>query len=345
MSMAAGEPAAAPFGYRVLVPWLVGSLPVSHETGFTLVNRLSLLAAGCTLFLWARQFSTHPVFLPAVLLLYLTSYLSAYYTNAVALVDPLALFLLVLVLLLAKRVTSPVVISALLMAAAVVHESALFVVPVLWFDHAVRGPLARPSRYGWSDLVVITASCVAALIVSRGLIPVSPDQRVYYIQPVAMASWVVQASGGPAWHLARVYSAWGPAWIICFLQVFRFESRAVRWVFSASFAMLLVTTLLAIDTLRVASLLYPLIILFGGRAVLRLVENSRYALAASYVLAQMAYSMTVFGHLGSVESSRPLMSLALGLSCIVLVLAGYDLASSRANRPAVSNPPDPKAVL
>lgn len=97
LQMAAGETVQAPFGFRVLAPWIAGLLPVSSVLAFELLSWASLLVAAVALVAFARA-SAEPEAAArrgwVVLAFFLTSYALVYYATASVRVDPPALALL-----------------------------------------------------------------------------------------------------------------------------------------------------------------------------------------------------------------------------------------------------------
>ena len=321
LQMAAGETVQAPFGFRVLAPWIAGILPMAPVLAFELLSWASLLVAAVALVAFARA-SAEPAEADRrgwiVLAFFVTSYALVYYATASVRVDPLALALLAGCLALLATGRSAGWVALLMVPTVLAHETALVLVPILWLDRLCGAGLLGRRRLSWGALLGITTVGAAAYLASRALLPAAaPEGQVSYLTtPSAILAHVIAHVGGVVKHGQRIYAAYGPALVYAALAGVALMRGRARLFVPGVLALGVGLTLLATDTLRVMAVLFPVVLLFAAQLVEVAWTRRGPALAVALVGAQCVYAGVVFGHLRTFEGSRALQLAAIGVSAV-----------------------------
>lgn len=326
LRMSAGEAVQAPFGHRILAPWLVSLAPMEPRLAFALLSWSSLAGAALALFVYARtsvrQGGTARVGWIALGFL-VCSYAFAYYGTALVRVDPPALALLVLALALAAQGRPTWLVAVILVPATLAHETTLVLLPILVLDRALGARLLGDRRLTWAELALIAAAGLAAFVGCRALTPViAVEAQISYLTtPSAILAHVLQYSGGALRHVQRVYAAYGPVLVYALLAGVLGARGRARLFVPAVLSVGVVLTLLATDTLRVMAVIFPVVLLYGARFVAEAWRRQGALLAGGLVAAQGAYAWLVFGHLRTFEGSARLQLGAIGVSGIAVLLS------------------------
>jgi hypothetical protein len=130
VAMARGETERAPFAFRILVPSLVGALPLPPEQGFFVMTYVSTLGLLLAMYALLRRCGVSPAAAGLTVMLLCFSYPVAYYLGIWGLVDPLPHLLAVVAM---HCVTRGWLLAAtvVIFVASLAKETALLLVPLL----------------------------------------------------------------------------------------------------------------------------------------------------------------------------------------------------------------------
>jgi hypothetical protein len=243
--------------YRILVPWLVKTLPGSVNAVYALLGLLSVAAAGPVLSLLLRDLGFSDGERNSGTLLYLAGFAPLYNTYNYAMPDPAAM----LVLLLACRALvrdRPLELAAWLVVGCVTKEVVLFLVPTvaLWEWMKENGRLAAAARR--TVLVALPAG-----ILFLGL-RASAEEASKFAGFVGGNAWLFPWKHQPD-NVARLFSPFGAGWALVFLAAWRPD----RWAKAAAgFAFFAAASLLVTDSGRMLIYLLPFAVpmmLLGAR--------------------------------------------------------------------------------
>ncbi len=344
-----GEPAAAPFGYRVLTPLLARVLPWGMDGSFFIVTIACLVLAGGVLGVHAARVSGLRATGLLACAFWGLSFPFVYYATTGIRADAPMLLLLVVAYVVSVRCASVLLLLALVAVGMLAHELMLILLPALWLDKVFAGtpvmgqscrgaacrrprasqatPLQHPretdalrtttggARYGWWSLVVLAVGALGFLVFTHWAIPVKPGALSYdSMTPKALLAFVLQYSGGLPKHAMRIYAAWGPALVFAGAWLVRQGTRGELRAFVGLFLVAVAATFLATDTLRVMEVLYVPVCIYAAAFVGGLWQAGRRWAAVIAVAVQAAYAFVVFGHLRTFETSPVMNGIAAGLS-------------------------------
>ena len=344
-AMAAGAVGEVPFAFRPLVPAVVRALPGPIPGGFAAVTFASLGAATAAVGGLARRRGAAALEARLALAFWLGSFVVALSATAPVRIDAALAFALAGLFALAAKPTRPVVLGAALGASVLVHELALFALAALWIDRLTGSTWISPRPLTWRPLLGLTAFAGAVFAGVRAWVePAAATLPATYASAsmATLVAYVLDYTGGPIKHGLRVFAAFGPVLLYAAASVTRRGRRdALGAVVLVGLAAGL--TLLATDTLRVMAVLTVPVVLEGARFVSRL-WSSRRLLALAALAVQLAYSVTVFGHLQTFEGSLALHGIAGTLSAAGLAIAvagARELARSPTRSGGGGGPPAP----
>jgi hypothetical protein len=153
----------APWGYRILEPWLVFLIPASSAAlGFFWLNLILLAGAIFTTGWWLRRLGFSDVAASLASFAFAVSPPVVLLLKYQVLVDPLAVLFLVLIYAELERRDLPS-LMALLAAAALTKETGLMAVALLPLHLAARGRILR----GLMDAVAVAAPALALSVLIR----------------------------------------------------------------------------------------------------------------------------------------------------------------------------------
>lgn len=321
LGMVAGEAAPAPFGYRVLTPALVARLPLPPQAAFASVSWLALVATAGLLVDFVRR--TRPHATGWTLALLCLSFPMAYYATSQVRVDPLMLAAIAGALAIAARGGSAWLLALVVGLGSLSHELALVLIPVLWVDRVLDGGLLGQRRLTWTELALLTAVAGGLFVgVRAGVsLPTEGAEASYLTTPGAIVAHALAKSGGVAAHGQRIYAAYGPALVFALAGGVLLGRGKARGVIPCVLALASVVSLLAVDTLRVLAVFFP-VLLPAAAAWIAWAWRRAPALGATLLGSQIGFSWIVFAHLRTFEGSRDAVLAALALSAVAGLATG-----------------------
>jgi hypothetical protein len=321
--MIAGQPAAAPFAHRLLVPWLLSLVPLAPRTAFLITTFAATLATLVALYLLfrGRGIAPRPAMVAAQLAAF--SYPIALYLGFWGMVDPVANLFSVLILLgmVVDRVA--LVGTALLLGTFTKETTAVFAPAVAWWLWRRPGGNAMPVT-----AVVLAALPVAVYLTVRAGVTTVPgrwdlrgwDDLVRFWTTL----WAMKtAESGPLpWLAGVVVRAFGFFWVMAALGLG--DPRAWRgmfaWLLIASLALCAVAT----DWARMLGLAFPLVFL-AVAAFLDRIERGTRALPWLVTLLALAAAQCwiTLAPFGTMSPALARWHVPLTIAC---VLAGSAVA-------------------
>jgi hypothetical protein len=323
--MIAGQPAAAPFAHRLLVPWLLSLAPLPPRASFLVSTLAATLATLIALYLLcrARGIAPRPALVAAQLAAF--SYPIALYLGFWGMVDPVASLFTVLILLGMVRDRVALVGVSLLLGTFTKETTAVFAPAVAWWLWRRPGGTAMP----------VTAAVLAALPIAlyfavRASVPTVPGRWDLRGWDDLVRFWTTlwamkSAEGGPAvWLAGVVVRAYGFFWVTAALGLG--DPRAWRgmlaWLLLASLALCAVAT----DWARMLGLAFPAVFLATAAFLDRIERRPRaltwFVALLALAAAQCWTTLAPFGTMGPVLARWhvPLtIACVLGGSAVALV--------------------------
>lgn len=335
--MIAGQPAAAPFAHRLLVPWLLSLVPLAPRASFLITTFAATLATLVALHLLfrSRGIARRPALLTAQLAAF--SYPIALYLGFWGMVDPVANLFSVLILLGMAYDRVALVGISLLLGTFTKETTAAFAPAVAWWLWRRPGGNAMPVT-----AVVLAALPVAVYLAVRAAVPTVSGRWDLRGWDDLVRFWTTlwamkSAESGPlVWLAGVVVRSFGFFWVTAALGLG--DPRAWRgmfaWLLVASLALCAVAT----DWARMLGLAFPMVFL-ATAAFLDRIERGPRALiwfAALLALAALQCWITLapFGTMGPwIARWHVPLTIACVLAGTAAALAAR--SSNRAARPAV----------
>ena len=316
-----GRLTTAPFGYRILTPFLASCLPWGAENSFGVVTITCLVLATGITALYAARSGAALTLIVSACLFWVTSYPFVYYGTTLIRADGPMLLLLAMVFLLSHRQVSTLTLIALIVLGALSHETMLICIPALWIDKFFSEDLTGGSRYKYSDLLIVTVCSIAIVGTFRLATPTLPAQYSYFNGIAEVVSHAIEYSGGWLKHILRIYASYGPVLLYALFFVTPWQLRHKSVGFLILFLMAVGATFLATDTLRVMAIIYLPVIYYAAKYVNELWQSGSRITAVLCLAIQLSYSYTVYGHLRTIKSSFMLNAIAAGLSFLALAVS------------------------
>lgn len=311
---------AAPWGYRVLAPWLVSLLPGTNAVrGFRDMNLYGLSLSGLLLFLFLRRLG-HGEW-PSLLAVaaFVFSPPVAELLRYPFLVEPVTIALEIAFLYALTAGAGPALLALLVLLGALSKELALMLVPLVFF---VRGGAGRWRRGAVETAVVALPAAIATAFLRHGWQPQSSSGSL--------------ALGGDTFALVfeRLLASWDETWPaallgglmpLALLGALRGNARP----FLARYGYLLAVTL-ALPLVAWVNIGGPRPMAFFGPNTLRLLL---FALPALFPLALLAIDR-VWPHMGpeAPPPTRPRWTEAAAAVAVVAALAATLLGLDRYRR-------------
>ncbi len=270
---------AAPFRWRVLVPWLAGLLPLETATSLSSITYVSLGMLYFLVLVLSRRFGLSAGAAAAGLAL---SYVfEPHFVNYYHpfLVEGFSL-LIIAVMFYALMIDS-------FWLFAVAGLSGVFAREVIWFLLPVW--CARNMKRG----LALTAVAAAALLVERSVLWGPPYALPYTVDPMTMATKHVNHVSN---FVRDIRATWGWAFAVTALGVALLPARSFRTVGPMALGLLIaafVTSFFAQDIPRLFGVLMPIVAVATGQLVVTLSERRQYLLLASLIaLIVLQYAIT-----------------------------------------------------
>jgi hypothetical protein len=267
-----------PWGYRILMPWLVSALPGSVELGFEVVTVLSLALTATLLFVLIRQtLGEDSAWWGAVF--FLVSGASVRALTNPYLVDALAFFFLIAAFALAfSRRWLP--LAAVIGAGVLAKETLLFVIgPAL-----LVGVRCRPRARIWQLAPLVVVPIVVYYLVHRtSLVFSERGHHSYFADIPGVIPYEIREVGLVRAPIQALLYSFGPLWVTVALGYRYLEGR---WRAAAPYLILAVGTLaIAEDWPRLLGYGFPIVI---ACAAAMPISNARRALLALATLFDTA---------------------------------------------------------
>ena len=132
MSIYPFQKVSDPYTYRILTPFLVHSLPLSHWTGFTVINSSGIIATGVLMYYYLKKLEFNTLISVLGLIFFLFAPITIYLFYNIALVDSLS-FLLFLLAFYAILIENDKIYLITLILGILNKETILFTLPVYFF--------------------------------------------------------------------------------------------------------------------------------------------------------------------------------------------------------------------
>jgi len=323
MMLYEGNPAPAPFGYRVLTPLMASLLPCDARTAFGIVTAACLTIASGIIALYLAESGFRETCVG--LFMWLTSFAFIYYATTYVRADAPMLLMIALFFLLSKKHVHYLFLAAVLAIGCLAHETMLICLPILWIDKLLPAGLTGARHYKYSQLIAISLGVTLVLFASRTLIPVLPARQSYMTGIGGMISYTLAHSGGWMKRVLRIYASYGPALLYAITYLVSCRSLRQSWHFWAILSLASGATFLATDTLRVMALIYFPVIVYATKHIAELWSLGRRLAAWVCIALQACYSFIVYGHLRTFENSFGWNLTAALVSCVALVVCLYGL--------------------
>jgi len=270
----AAEPfaaAPAPWGLRILAPWLVAASGLSPRTGFTLLTLGSLSATATLLYVRLRLVVDRGT-AAFGMFLFVSSFGTIGLLKNPYVVDALA-FLFIMAAFLLYSLRRWVALAIVMAIGVLAKESIIFVVVTVvadWGLELVRnlglGPGSnRPLRVisGWSVALVVALPLGVFLMLDYGWL-ISPHAPAPSFSYLSRENWSAvmayqQQWGGPAKTFVQAFMySWGVLWLALPLCLLRAQGDLRR---QALFLVpVLASMLIATDWIRMLSFAFPVIV-------------------------------------------------------------------------------------
>jgi len=316
VSLYEGEIAPAPWGYRIMTPYLASLLPWDMVTNFSVVSINSMALITGVLALYGRKVGCSFSCLLIMIFFWMTSYAFAYYSTAIVRADPPMLLMLATLFLLSQYRVHSIVLLLLISIGTLFHEMVLVLIPALWLDKVFSGKITGGANYQYQELFLISVFSLLFLVVSRFfLIDISTAVELKGFNPS-----ILEYTGGLLKHALRMYAAYGPVLLFCLFFVFSQRIRSIVGPFVGLLFIVSAATFYATDTLRVMALLYIFVFFYGSKWISIHLKNKEYNFVIAFIVLQFVYSLVVYAHLRSFETSMFLNAIAAIASLASLIL-------------------------
>ena len=197
IAMFHGGLAAAPFGYRILVPAAARLLPWGVQTDFAIITLICLIITTGVVGELATSPGASRFRSFAACLFWGSSFAFAYYSTTQVRVDAPMLLLLALVILLARSRAPAYLLGVLIALGVLAHEFMLVCIPALWLDKLSSGTLTGGAGYRARALVLVTAFGLGCFLIRNLTITTLPGQESYLTSPIVdIAASALKYSGG-----------------------------------------------------------------------------------------------------------------------------------------------------
>ncbi len=309
-----GELAPAPWGYRIMTPFLAQLLPWDVKTNFAMISINSIALTTGVLSLYGKKIGFTLKDILFLIFFWMISYTFVYYSTAIIRADAPMLLILATIFLLSKYRVSATILLILISFGTFFHEMILISIPALWLDKIFSGKLTGGMNYKFYELVIISIGSLFIVIIARSFfINVLPGSDLG--SPVIS---ILEYTGGSVKHALRIYAAYGPVLLFCLFFVVIKRLSSVVYPFAGLLLITISATFYAADTLRIMSILYLPVLLYATQYLLIHLKNEKYKTFLSLTLLQIMFSFTVFGNLRTFETSIILNMIAITISFVSL---------------------------
>lgn len=316
-----GVDVGAPHGYRIFLPTLISYFTNDPIFGFNLVSVVSLFFV--TLFLkktFKYLFTTNSKIYYVALLFWLSSFPFIYYLVTQVRVDPAIFLAFSIVIYLVQVRPSFLALLIVLPISILIHEMSIIFIFYLFAEYFFNPQSKTASHLTFLKLALVLFVTSFVFLLLRFFVNVPPDPNFPFYQdkPFELFMLTLESNGGFFIHGLKFYSAFGPLLIFSFLYFFLKPNKNFLVVFlTLVFAYLL--SFFAIDTIRVASLLIPLLLLYCCM-FLEIVKNYSQSLFYLLSIIQILYSVVIFSNLNGIETNIQALTIGAALSFIAFIL-------------------------
>tara|TARA_B110000008_G_scaffold279467_1_gene326636 strand:- start:126 stop:1226 length:1101 start_codon:yes stop_codon:yes gene_type:complete len=311
-----GDLAPAPWGYRVMTPFLAKLFPWDIQTNFTFVSLNCLALTNGVLALYGRRVGLNLNGITILTLFWIFSYPFAYYSSTLIRADAPMLLTLALIILWSKYKVSALILLISITLGTFFHEMILIIIPALWLDKFFSGNLTGGRLYSNFELLIISLFPILIMIFTRANLM----EVLLVSEESSITSSILEYTGGSLKHILRIYATYGPAIIFCMVFIATSQKSSIIIPVIGLFFITILATFLATDTLRVMSIIFLPIFLNATKFLINTNKQSNLNLILIFSL-QMTYSFIVFGHLRTFEASVIMNIIAAGISFFALILS------------------------
>lgn len=309
-----GDLAPAPWGYRIMTPYLASLLPWDIKSNFAMVSINSLALIAGVLALYGRKIGLTFQSIFLLVILWIISYPFIYYSSAIVRADAPMLLILAVIFLASHYRVSSFILLILILIGTLFHEMILISIVALLLDKTFMGKLTGGLNYKYIELILITIFSLFFLLIVRSffidILPVE-DLNIKSLS-------ILEYTGGVIKHALRIYSSYGPLFLYCLFFVFTQNLYSLKLPLTGLLLITISATFYAADTLRVMSILYIPVLLYSAEYISNNMHTKKYSIFSALIILQISYSYTVFGHLRTFESSITLNIIAAIVSIISL---------------------------
>lgn len=321
--------AASPFGYRILTPLMAKLLPWSAYVNFSVITLLSLtLIPGILSVLFKRAQKTD-LFIFLITFLWVFSYPFIYYSSTIIRADGPMLMLLSLIFLIASTSSNALLVCAVIILGTLAHEMMLIALPLFFIDKVFPCKTLKCGQvYSWPELFFIALLTIGFFLSARQLISVLPGQVSYVNGLKSIYDHVMSNSGSLLMHGMRIYAAYGPLFFYSISGAFLL-GRNESLNFGFILLVVAMLTVLAVDTLRVMSIIYIPVIYYAAEFLFFLYRKNMVIFITA-LLMQLIYSYFVFFHLRTFESN-------FNMKIFIVILSIFSLLICFRCNPLINN--------
>lgn len=309
LSLYNGNEAPYPWSQRLLTPYLSSILPFSPKINFLIINYTALALTSCLLFLLFDSKKNNELkFL--LLSLWFIAYPFTYNSTAIIRVDPIVYLGISLVFYLSK------VYYNLFLN--------LFIICIFSFSHTlmiISSAFIAIFIFFESNLFKVKKNYIHIFLYL--LTPFSINYLFYLYfgsvdlqsNPLNNIKATIQYSNGIFTHTLRFVSTFGPLFIVLFFYIIKTLNRdSLIIILCISITYFL--SLLAADTLRVASYSFIIVIYYSSKYLLELKRKNFIAFILTFIFS-IIYFFVLGLNLKSIEDN--LINLLILMSCLILI--------------------------
>ena len=245
-----------PHGYRILLPFILSMMGDDPILMFTLVKYLSLALNSFFIFYIINSFNLSKDLSIYALLIWLFSYPCIYYLTTVIRVDPILFPLISLAYIFTNIKKNYYLGFLLIFLATFIHEMSGIILIYL-----TAHLISKKYNFIMPFLFILATSVTFFLIRLQIILPASEFLPFYLDDPIGMISSTLDKTSGIIGISLRFYSAYGPLFLYALSFLFINFKKYHQYLILITG--LFFISFFAIDTLRVASIIFIFILILG----------------------------------------------------------------------------------
>ncbi|MEE2769548.1 MAG: hypothetical protein VX835_00510, partial [Pseudomonadota bacterium] len=269
------EDTIAPYGYRILIPYLAKFLPFGMTINFEIIQMISLCSLSGLILCYFNLDNRLSLKNNALLtILFVNTYPFVYSSTSHIRLDAPLLCIMMLFILFTKQNRNTFILIFTIFVGILIHEMFLFTIVLVLFDKILNTKITGSENLNSKQILILVVSSLLFYSLSRAYIPILASD--YHVGPSMFFQFFV-------YHfsiynkfglilLSKIYATFGPLWL--FLVSYLYINKCRNKILFVLFAglILFALTFLAADTLRVTSIYYLIIILYSFQ-FLQLIKN------------------------------------------------------------------------